>query len=315
MHLSATYATVTETRPPVKYLRGPSSTRGPDSNNRLRSTAERRPAHVGWASRFALIDSDASTVPSGLQSVDRALQVLELLASWGSGGVSEVAAEIGVHKSTAFRLLGALENRELVEQSTERGKYRLGFGLVRLARRVNVGTDLAVQGRLVVDRLADQLGESINVAVLREHFAVNVVQSHGQASVATQNWLGQLTPLHATSSGKILLAHLDPAERSRLIGLGLEPHGPNTLTNAADLESDLAAVLENGYATTSGELEAGLNAVAVPVRGEDGAVVAALSLSGPAYRVTPERITEILPELRQGGLELSRQMGYWGTLH
>jgi DNA-binding IclR family transcriptional regulator len=260
-------------------------------------------------------DPEVNGVPTGSQAVDRALQVLELLASWGSGGVSEVAAEIGVHKSTAFRLLGALEGRDLVEQSTERGKYRLGFGLVRLARRVNVSSDLASQGRVLVERLSYTLGESINVAVLREHFAVNVIQSHGQASVVSQNWLGQLTPLHATSSGKILLAYLEPHQRRILLTRGLERYTADTITDPAALETELVEVVANAHATTYGELEAGLNAVAVPVRGDDGSVVAALSSSGPAYRLTPERMSEILDEIKTAAVELSRRMGYWGTSH
>src|SRR6476661_4061123 len=112
--------------------------------------------------------AESASVPGGLQSVDRALQVLELLAAWGAGGVSELANEIGVHKSTAFRLLGALEARDLVEQTSERGKYRLGFGLVRLARRVNVHLDFTYQARTLTEKLAHKVGESINVAVLRE---------------------------------------------------------------------------------------------------------------------------------------------------
>jgi DNA-binding IclR family transcriptional regulator len=255
--------------------------------------------------------TDTHGGPGGLQSVDRALHVLELLASWGAGGVSELAAEIGVHKSTAFRLLGALEARDLVEQTTERGKYRLAFGLVRLARRVNIQMEVTEQAPGLTERLSRKLGESINVAVLREHVAVNVVQSRGQASVVSQNWIGQLTPLHATSSGKILLAHLDAAERAELIGRGLARLTPNTHTDPATLQDELATVAERGYATTFGELEIGLNAVAVPVRGEDGTVIAALSASGPAYRMTPERIREILGEVESAGVELSRLMGYW----
>jgi len=255
---------------------------------------------------------DTNGGPGGRQSVDRALQVLELLAAWGSGGVSELAAAIGVHKSTAFRLLGALEARDLVEQTTERGKYRLGFGLVRLARRVNVQLEITEQAPGLTERLAQRVGESINVAVLRENFVVNVVQSRGQASVASHNWIGQLTPLHATSSGKVLLAHLDPARRADLIGQGLERFTANTHTDPALLENELASVVERGHATTYGELEIGLNAVAVPVRGEDGDVVAAISASGPAYRLTPERIAEIMDQVEAAGAELSRRLGYWG---
>lgn len=257
-------------------------------------------------------DTETSSGPGGLQSVDRALQVLELLASWGPRGVSELAAEIGVHKSTAFRLLGALEARDLVEQTGERGKYRLAFGLVRLARRVNVQVDLTEQARMLTESLSHRLGESINVAVLREHFAVNVVQSRGQASVVSQNWIGQLTPLHATSSGKVLLAHLGEVDRAKLVGRGLERFTTNTHTDRTTLERELSTVLETGHATTFGELEIGLNAVAVPVRGEDGAVFAALSASGPSYRVSAERINEVLPEITEAGAALSRRMGYWG---
>jgi IclR family transcriptional regulator, acetate operon repressor len=256
-------------------------------------------------------DTETNGGPGGLQSVDRALHVLELLAGWGTGGVSDLAAEIGVHKSTAFRLLGALEARDLVEQTTERGKYRLAFGLVRLARRVNVQLELTEQARVLTDPLATKIGESINVAVLREHFVVNVVQSRGNASVVSTNWIGQLTPLHATSSGKILLANLSSRERAKLIEPMLERFTLNTITDAAVLENELADVLEKGYATTFGELEVGLNAVAVPVRGEDGKVIAALSSSGPAYRMTPERIDEILREVQPAGEELSRRLGYW----
>ncbi|HEY0239333.1 MAG TPA: IclR family transcriptional regulator [Friedmanniella sp.] len=258
---------------------------------------------------MSLTQSDPGTGP---QSVDRALQILELLASWGSGGVSEIAVALGVHKSTAFRLLVALEARELVEQTTDRGKYSLGFGLVRLARRVNVQLDLTEQARPLTDRLAARLGESINVAVLREHYAVNVVQSHGQASVVSQNWIGQLTPLHATSSGKVLLAHADPEVRSRLVERGLEAYTTQTHTDPEQLEKELVAVLEQGHATTYGELELGLNALAVPVRDEDGTVVAALSVSGPAYRLSHERIDEVVGQVEGAGIELARRLGYWG---
>src|SRR6476660_4387685 len=99
-------------------------------------------------------DTETNGGAGGLQSVDRALQVLELLAAWGAGGVTELAAEIGVHKSTAFRLLGALEARDLVEQTSERGKYRLGFGVIRLARRVNVHLDFIDKDPATTENLA-----------------------------------------------------------------------------------------------------------------------------------------------------------------
>ena len=257
--------------------------------------------------------SVAEKSTGGLQSVDRALNVLELLARWGDGGVSELAAELDVHKSTAFRLLGALESHGLVEQTEDRGKYRLGFGLVRLAGAFSGRMDITRQARPVAERLADEVGETVNLAVLREHYAVNLDQALGPAAVTTQNWVGQLTPLHATSSGKVLLAHVDAEERARLIKVGgLADYTAETITTSGELEKELQKVLENGFATTVGEYEDGLNAVAVPVWDADGTVVAALSASGPSYRFTSERMDEVVPTIKAAGLEISRRLGFVG---
>jgi DNA-binding IclR family transcriptional regulator len=114
----------------------------------------------------------------------------------------EVAAEIDVHKSTAFRLLGALEGRGLVEQAGDRGKYRLGVGLIPLAGAVSDRLDVTRQGRHVCERLAAELGETVNMAVLQEQWAVNVDQARGPSTVSTHNWVGQLTPCTARRAAR-----------------------------------------------------------------------------------------------------------------
>src|SRR5258705_9029751 len=101
---------------------------------------------------------------AGVQSVDRAISVLEILARTGDARVTDIAAELGVHKSTAFRLLTALEDRGLVEQDRDRGKYRLGFGLLRLAGAIPPPMDINRYGRPVCERLAPDLGETVNIA-------------------------------------------------------------------------------------------------------------------------------------------------------
>ncbi|MET7617994.1 IclR family transcriptional regulator [Streptomyces sp. NPDC005408] len=251
--------------------------------------------------------------PGGVQSVDRAISVLEILAQHGEAGVSDVAAEIDVHKSTAFRLLGALESRGLVEQAGERGKYRLGFGIVRLAGAVTGRIDITQQGRPVCERLAEEIGETVNIAVKQEQFAINLFQVRGPAAVAAHNWVGQLTPLHATSSGKVLLAHMPAKERAELLAhAGLKKMTPRTLTAKTKLEKSLTETREHGYSWTLEELELGLHAMAAPVRSRDGEVIAALSASGPSYRFTEERMREVAPVLIQGAEEISHRMGYLG---
>jgi DNA-binding IclR family transcriptional regulator len=260
-----------------------------------------------------LSDGAAPSAPAGVQSVDRAINVLEILARRGEAGVSEVAAELGVHKSTAFRLLETLEDRSMVEQTADRGKYRLGFGVVRLAGAVSARLDVVQQGRSACEQLATAVGETVNLAVLREHYAVNVDQVRGRATVTTHNWVGQLTPLHATSSGKVLLSALSaPARRAAYTAADLAAYTPATVVSVTLLEEQLADARERGYAVTVEEYEIGLNAVAAPVRDAAGAVVAAVSASGPAYRCPEERLHEIAPAVISAGEEISRRLGYFG---
>ncbi|MFF0447533.1 IclR family transcriptional regulator [Streptomyces sp. NPDC004609] len=249
---------------------------------------------------------------SAVQSVDRAVSVLESLARHGEAGVTEIAEELGVHKSTAFRLLGALENRGLVAQSRERGKYRLGAGMLRLAGAAAGRLDISQEGLPLCRDLADEVGETVNIAILDDDAAVNVTQARGAAAVATYNWLGRRTPLHATSSGKVLLAHAPAAVGKRLLAAGLERFTEHTVTSPAVLDAQLGACAEQGYAVVVEELERGLNAVAAPVRSYDGTVIGALSVSGPAYRLGEELLPALAKRTMAAADELSRRMGHGG---
>jgi DNA-binding IclR family transcriptional regulator len=234
-------------------------------------------------------NSERSPAESPVQSVDRAVTILELLARQGDTGVTEIAAELGVHKSTAFRLAAALEMRGLVEQPGERGKYRLGLGLVRLAGAATVRMDLTQQSRPISERLAADVAETINIAILDADAAVNIDQVLGPSAITTHNWVGQRTPLHATSSGKVLLAYLPEAA----------------------IDARLAAPLTR-YARTVEELEEGLNAVAAPVFADNGQVVASISVSGPSFRLTAERMPQVVDAVRAAGEAISGRLGYVG---
>ncbi|WP_018548932.1 IclR family transcriptional regulator domain-containing protein [Streptomyces sp. LaPpAH-108] len=245
-----------------------------------------------------------------VQSVDRAVSVLEILARHGEAGVTEIADELDVHKSTAFRLLGVLENRGLVTQAKDRGKYYLGAGVLRLAGAAAVRLDISQEGVPVCREVADELGETVNIAVLDDDAAVNIMQARGTASVTAQNWLGRRSPLHATSSGKVLLAHMPPTLREGQLARPLHRFTERTVTGAAMLRAELEAVVEQGYAMTVEELELGLAAVAAPVHSHDGTVIAAITVSGPVYRLNADRLPEVAKRTVAAGAELSRRMGY-----
>lgn len=245
-----------------------------------------------------------------VQSVDRAVSVLELLAQHGEAGVTEIADELGVHKSTAFRLLGVLEGRGLVAQEQERGKYYLGAGVLRLAGAAAARLDISHESSPVCRSLAGEVGETANIAVLDDDAAVNIMQARGSSSVTAQNWLGRRTPLHATSSGKALLAYEPKSVRESLLARKLPRLTDHTITAAGELRTQLAAVQENGYAIALNELEIGLHAVASPVRAHDGDVIGAISVTGPAYRLDDEHLPEIVKRTMAAAQDLSRRMGY-----
>lgn len=247
----------------------------------------------------------------GVQSVDRALAVLEILARDGHAGVSEIAEEMNLHKSTVSRLLASLASRDIVQQNSGRGKYQLGFGILRLASSIPGRLSLVYEARPVLESLAEEFKETVNLAVLRSNFAVNVDQAMGPSTLATYDWVGSLTPLHATSSGKVLLAALPAEERGRILEqTGLPARTPQTITSRDKLETQLLDVSRNGYAVTRDEIEIGLNAAAAPVYNHTGNVVGAVSISGPAFRFDPETTPGLLEALKQAGLRISAKMGY-----
>ncbi|NUL47547.1 IclR family transcriptional regulator [Cellulosimicrobium funkei] len=247
---------------------------------------------------------------SGVQSVDRAATALEILAREGRAGVSEIAAEMGIHKSTVSRLLAALVARELVQQDHERGKFQLGFGILRLAAAIPGRLNLVQEAGPFLRELAAVAGETVNLAVLRSGYAVNVDQARGPSTLGSQDWVGSLTPLHATASGKVLLAALTADERGALLqGARLPRFTSRTLTSRVRLEVELLEVAHGGFATAREEYEIGLVSLAVPVRDHRGAVIAGISVSGPEFRFVPEA-PEVLAALRDAGLAVSRRMGY-----
>lgn len=249
----------------------------------------------------------------GVQSVDRAVTVLEILAGSGGSFVGEIAEAIGVHKSTASRLLSALERRGMVQQADEWGKYQLGFGILRLAAAIPARLSLVQEARPVLQALASELGETANLAVLRSNVAVNVDQAMGTSAVATHDWIGSLTPVHATASGKIFLAYLEPEGRDKLLAAtGLPAVTPKTITSRPVLDQQLARISETGYSTVYEELEIGLNAIAVPVWDYGGEVVGSISISGPAFRFRPEESPGLASDLIRAGEQVSAHLGYAG---
>jgi DNA-binding IclR family transcriptional regulator len=249
---------------------------------------------------------------SQVQSVARALGILELLAEEsGELGVSELGRRLGVHKATASRLLSTLADHGLVERHPATDKYRLGFGLIHLAGVAMAGLDLVQQARPILEELAESTGETVNLAVLDSDRVMHIDQIASRRAVASVSWVGRRTPYHCTSNGKVLLAFAPDAERERLLGAAtLDPCTANSITDAAKLRAHLAEVRLKGYAQTIEELEEGLNAVAAPVRSGEGDVIAAVSVSGPAFRMRPVELPRVARITMDAAGAISRRIGY-----
>lgn len=244
-----------------------------------------------------------------VQSVDRALSILEILEREGWMGVTTLARELRIHKSTAFRLLATLEQRGMVEQHVETQKYRLGFALVRLASAVRAGLDLTRSARPVCEWLSEQTGETVNIAVLEGGEVVNIDQVNLSPSVVSVDWLGRRTGLHVTSTGKVFLASLPDRVREDVLRGGLERMTDRTITDPDRLRAELDTIRRRGWGSTEEELELGLNAVAAPVRGADGSVLAAICVSGPMFRLTHERVSDIGLLTADAAQQVSRRLG------
>jgi IclR family transcriptional regulator, acetate operon repressor len=242
--------------------------------------------------------------------VDRAVAILDLLARDGWSAGAEVARGLGVHRSTALRLLSTLERHALVERDPHTSKYRLGRRLPQLASVVTGELDLRFVARPVCEQLAAAVGETVTLDVLDADQIVPIEQATGSTSVVSVNWLGRRTPVHCTASGKVILAFAQTSVRERLLARPLDAQTPHTIVNRGQLEEQLAAALEEGFARTFQELEMGLNAIAAPVYSAQGDVVAAIDISGPAHRLREGERPELVELTRDAAADLSRRLGY-----
>lgn len=221
-------------------------------------------------------------------SVARVVSVLELLAETPDGlGVSVVADALGVHKTTASRVLGTLAARGLLERDALTRRYRLGAGIVSLAGAAMTRLRVVSQARPELERLSALTSETVNLAILNGRHVVYVDQVTPRQAVVMANWVGRRSPAHASSSGKVLLAFGDEQVREAVFSHRLERLTPRTVTDRARLRGILAKTRRQGYIRSTGELEEGLVTIAAPVL-VDGRAVAAVSVSGPSFRIPPQ---------------------------
>jgi DNA-binding IclR family transcriptional regulator len=255
-----------------------------------------------------MVQLDAADV----RSVGKAIQVLRLLGEAGDLGVTDLSRRLEVHKSTISRLLATLERHGLVSRNSHTDKFGLGPALISLAGVALQRIDLRASAREALARLAAGTTETVNLAILDGDQVVNIEKIPSAHYIRDIGWIGRRSPLHCTATGKALVAGMSRAERRRLLGARLKRFTPRTICDWTTLEAELAEVLRNGYALGREELEPGLIAVAAPVLGLGGRVAAAVSVSGPSFRMPSDAIEAYAPQVMAAAAAISRNLGYSG---
>jgi IclR family transcriptional regulator, acetate operon repressor len=243
---------------------------------------------------------------NGTQAVDRAARLLaEVVHSSDPMTFTGLSAATGLAKSTTSRLLLALERNGLVRRD-DHGRFLPGEMFVSFAWRGGVEAGLVAVAQPFLERLGKATGETVNLGVTSNGMVEQIAQVDSTYLIGGTNWVGLSVPLHCAALGKVLLAY----------GAAELPPGPldrrtaKTIVSDAALRADLAAVRARGYAVTDEELEPGLIAVAAPVRGYDGAVVAAVSVSAPTTRMSRENVTTAAGYCAEEAAALSAVLGY-----
>ena len=249
--------------------------------------------------------------PVLVQTVDKAAQILYALAQEPSGvGVTDLARRVRVNPSTVYRILSTLCMHHLVEQDPVTSAYRLGLGVLRLSSTILQSMELRRAARPVMERLRDETGETVNLMVLDGTTGVYVESVESHQSVRKVVHVGTVEALHCSAVGKAILAFLEESRLEEILARGLQRFTPNTITSADALKDHLAVVRGRGYAIDDEEGEVGTRCVGAPIFGLDGRVTAALSVSGPSFRLTRERLELFSRPTVEAAARISAQIGY-----
>jgi DNA-binding IclR family transcriptional regulator len=247
----------------------------------------------------------------GTQAVVRAVGLLKAFTpDRPERGLADLSRTLGLNKTTAYRLLAALESEGMVERAPDGDGYRLGPELMALGGQARNAQNLRDASRPTLAALAHDTRETATLEVLVGFETLIVEEAMGRYVMGSMPSVGTRWPAHATSTGKTILAFLSEVERNRLLPRVLGRITARTLTDRAALERELRRVRERGCALSQEELEPGFVAVGAPVRNADGRVVAAISVGGPRVRLTPETIAGIARRLPEAAGEISERLGY-----
>src|SRR6266404_7671322 len=252
--------------------------------------------------------------PYKVQVLDRALALLDALADERDGvSLAELSARLRLHKSTTHRLVMVLERHRLVNRRTETGRYALGLKLFELGSRAVANTDLREHARPALQRVLYETDETVHFCVLDDGEVLYVDKMEPQRSVRMASSVGRRAPVHCTAVGKAMLAELPASEVEQIVRRhGMRRITRHTVTTPAELTAELRAIRTRGYAIDDEENEEGVRCVGAAIVDSAGRPVAAISVSGPSFRITKEKVSVVARSVKTAARAVSAQLGHRG---
>jgi DNA-binding IclR family transcriptional regulator len=244
-------------------------------------------------------------------ALERGLSVLELISASRKGlTLPELTRRLALPRSSLYAILLTMERRGYIERSSASGRYTLGAKFLTLANVSSAATPLLDQATSILHDTVTQTGLTAHLAVIAEDQAALVARVTPPFEPGPSTWIGKRMNLHCTAIGKVLLAYLPAEELERLMrNRRLSRFNDNTITSPAKLNGELDQIRRAGCASEDEEEEIGYRCVAAPIRGDSGAVVAALSLSGTTDQITPSNITQRIQAVKHAAELISARLG------
>jgi IclR family KDG regulon transcriptional repressor len=252
--------------------------------------------------------------PGRLSSVATAIRLLKAFSEDEIEiGISTLSKRLGIAKSTVHRLAVTLVSEGLLEQDPESGKYRLGIALFRLGALVRRRMNVSGEARPYLFQLRAKTDETVHLAILDGTDIMYVYDLESSQAIRMRSDLGGRKPAYCTAEGQAILAFEPPDVVEGVIGKGLPPRTPQTLTTADGLRRALEAVRQRGCAIEDEESELGMRCIAAPIRDDSGEVIAAVGLAGPVTRLSKKTVAAFVPHVIETAAAISARLGYRGT--
>jgi len=265
------------------------------------------------ASRTRARAAEQESSAEGLKSLRKAMRILECFSLQESRlSLTDIARKVGLPLSTTHRILATLRSVSLVEQEGDRDLYRLGLKLLELGSMVLANMEVHREALPFIEELSRESGETVHLGVFDGSQVVSIEKMDSPHGLASNVTVGKGAPAYCTAVGKALLAFQPEPVLEHVCRPGLTRYTPRTITDPARLRRELVKIRTSGYAVDDEEHQPGVRCVAAPIRNFSGNVIASLSISGPATRITKEAIPSLAQRVKEVAGKLSVRLGYKG---